>query len=319
MGEIAKLEPQQQEMALAVMRAGVEAARAKRTGATIDEKTTMLAGIFDQQMAARVRAIFGGRCAWFVSGAAPIAVEILELFDACGMPTYEVYGLTETTGLLTGNRPDALRYGTVGRPLPGVEIRIADDGEILARGPNVFHGYFKDAAATAECLKDGWFHTGDIGTMDADGFVTITDRKKNILITAGGKNITPSNIENAVKDDAMISYCHLHADRRPYPTALVCLDPVRLEAFAKERSLSGTTAEALKDDPAVRAHVQAAIDRANPRFARFEQIKKFAVLPREFSIDGGELTPTLKVKRREVEKKWAALLEGMYALDPPNE
>jgi long-chain acyl-CoA synthetase len=151
--------------------------------------------------------------------------------------------------------------------------------------------------------------------MDADGFVTITDRKKNILITAGGKNITPSNIENAVKDDAMISYCHLHADRRPYPTALVCLDPLRLEAFAKERGLSATTAEALGDDAAVRAHVQAAIDRANARFARFEQIKKFAVLPREFSIDGGELTPTLKVKRRDVEKKYAAILEGMYAHD----
>ena len=192
--EIAKLEPPMRAMAEKVLAAGVASARAKRSGETVDPETQMLAGIFDQQLGARVRARFGGRCTRLTSGAAPIAVDILELFDACGMPTYELYGMTETAGLLTANAPGAVRYGTVGRALPGVEIRIAEDGEVLARGDNVFPGYFKDAAATAECLKDGWLHTGDIGALDAQGFLTITDRKKNILITAGGKNITPSNV-----------------------------------------------------------------------------------------------------------------------------
>ena len=311
-GEMAKLEGPMQEMARRVLAAGVRAARAKRTGEAIDPETQMMAGIFAERMAAPVRARFGGQCAWFVSGAAPIAVEILEFFDACGMPTYECYGLTETSGLLTFNRPDALRYGTVGKPLPGVEIRLADDGEILARGPNVFVGYYKDALATAECLQGGWFHTGDIGTIDEDGFVAVTDRKKNILITAGGKNITPSNLENEVKNDALVSYCHMHADRRAFPTALICLDPERLAAFAKDKNLSGQTPADLANDESVRAHVQAAIDRANAAFARYEQIRKFAILPREFSIDGGELTPTLKVKRKEVDRIHADVIEAMY-------
>jgi long-chain acyl-CoA synthetase len=312
-GEIAKLDPPMRAMAEKVFAAGVAAARARRRGGAVDAETQMLAGVFDQQLGARVRERFGGQCVRFGSGAAPIAVEILEFFDACGMPTYEVYGLTETTGLLTVNAPEAVAFGTVGRPLPGVELRIAGDGEVLARGPNVFRGYFKDEAATAACFEDGWFRTGDIGRIDEQGFLTITDRKKNILITAGGKNITPSNIENEVKNDALVSYCHLHADRRPYPTALVCLDPEQLRAFAASRGLAGTTAAELADDPQVRARVQEAIDRANARLARFEQIKKFAILPRELSVQGGELTPTLKVKRREVERAYADVIEAMYA------
>jgi long-chain acyl-CoA synthetase len=231
------------------------------------------------------------------------------------MPTYELYGLTETTGLLTANTPDALEYGTVGRAIPGVELRIAEDGEILARGPNIFLGYFKDEAATAECLDGGWFHTGDIGSLDARGFLTITDRKKNILITAGGKNITPSNVENEVKRDALISYCHLHADRRPYATALVCLDPERARAVAAEYGLGETTGVEEHEHPAVRARVKGAIDRANEKLARFEQIRKFSILPREFSVDGGELTPTLKVKRREVERIYADVIERMYTTE----
>ena len=311
-GEMAKLEGPMQEMARQVLAAGVRAARAKRTGEEVDAQTQMMAQVFAERLATPVRARFGGQCDWFVSGAAPIAVEILEFFDACGMPTYEVYGLTETSGLLTSNRPDALRYGTVGKALPGVEMRVADDGELLARGPNVFVGYYKEPAATAECLVGGWFHTGDVGKIDEDGFVTITDRKKNILITAGGKNITPSNLENEVKNDALVSYCHMHADRRPFPTALVCLDPERLAAFAKERGLTASTAAELASDESVRAHVQAAIDRANIAFARYEHIRKFAILPREFSIDGGELTPTLKVKRKEVDRIHADVIEAMY-------
>ena len=315
LGQIAQLDPAMQEMAKQAVAAGVRAAKAKRRGEEPDDATKMLAMAFDARMATPVRARFGGQCAWFVTGAAPTAVEILEFFDACGMPTYEVYGLTETTGVLTSNRPSALRYGTVGQAIPGVEIKIADDGEILARGPNIFRGYFKEPAATAECLVDGWFHTGDIGRIDDDGFLMITDRKKNILITAGGKNITPSNIENEVKNDPIVSYCHMHADRRAYPVALVCLDPERVAALAKERGLSGTTAAELKDHPAVIAEVQAAIDRANLAFARYEQIRKFAILPHELSVDGGELTPTLKVKRKEVDKKYADVLDRLYATE----
>jgi long-chain acyl-CoA synthetase len=314
-GEIAKLEGPMQEMAKQVVAAGVRAAKAKRRGEAPDAQTAMMAGVFEERMGGPVRARFGEKCQWFVTGAAPTAPEILEFFDACGMPTYEVYGLTETSGVVTTNRPDALRYGTVGKPLPGTEVRIADDGEILAKGPTIFRGYFKDAAATAECLVDGWFHTGDIGKLDADGFLTITDRKKSILITSGGKNITPSNIENAMKNDPLISYCHLHADRRPYPVALVCLDPERLVAFAAERKLAGATAAELKDDPAVIGEVQRVVDRTNEGFARYEQIRKFAILPAELSVDGGELTPTLKVKRKIVDAKYAAVLDALYAAD----
>jgi long-chain acyl-CoA synthetase len=299
-------------MAEKVLQAGVAVARAKRDGGAVDPETQMLAGIFEQQMSARIRARFGGRCNRLTSGAAPIAPAILELFDACGMPTYELYGMTETAGLISVNSPGAVKYGTVGRAVPGVEVCIAGDGEVLTRGDNVFPGYFKDEAATAECLKDGWLHTGDIGTLDADGFLTITDRKKNILITAGGKNITPSNAEAEVKRDALISYCHMHADRRPYPTALVCLDPERLATFAAEHALPAKTAAELRDHPKVRERVQQAVDAANERLARYEQIRKFAILPAELSVDGGELTPTLKVKRREVDRKYAEVIEGMY-------
>ena len=310
--EIAKLNPAMRVMAEKVLDAGMRAARARRRGEAVDPETQMLSGIFDQQLGARVRARFGGRCGRLTCGAAPIAVEILELFDACGMPTYELYGLTEATGAVTLNTPDALEYGTVGRAVPGTEVRIADDGEILVRGRGVFAGYFRDPEATAECLKDGWLHTGDIGKLDDRGFLTITDRKKNILITAGGKNITPSNVEAEVKRDPLISYCHLHADRRPYPTALVCLDPERLRALATEHGLAGVTAAELRDHPQVRSRVQQAVDQANLRLARFEQIKDFAILPAELSIEAGELTPTLKVKRREVEARYASLLDAMY-------
>jgi long-chain acyl-CoA synthetase len=312
MGQIAQQEPAMQEMAKKAIAAAVRAAAAKRRGEETDDATKALAAAFDARIGAAVRARFGGRCEWFVTGAAPTAVEILELFDACGIPTYEVYGLSESSGLLTSNTERDLAYGTVGKPIAGAELRIADDGEILARGPMIFQGYFKDPIATAECMKDGWFHTGDIGTIDLRGFLKITDRKKNILITAGGKNITPSNIENEVKQHGLVSYCHLHADRRPYPVALVCLDPERLATFAKERGLAGTSAAELANDDAVVASVQSSVDRANEQFARYEQIRKFAILPRELSIEAGELTPTLKVKRREVDARYAQILDALY-------
>jgi len=191
-----------------------------------------------------------------------------------------------------------------------VELRIAADGEIEARAASIFKGYFKDPAATREVFTDdGWFKTGDIGVLDPDGYLRITDRKKNILITAGGKNITPSNIEYEVKACLpLISFCHLHADRRPYPVALVCLDKLALDQLAAERGLASGALEAH-----ARGLVQGAIDRANERFAQFERIKRFAILPAELSVEAGELTPTMKVKRREVDRKYAATLDALYA------
>ena len=296
---------------------GMKAWRAKQRGERPGAITGLFAGIFEKKIAASLRQKLGGRCDTFISGAAPIAVEILEFLDACGFKTYEAYGLTETTGILTINHPASLRYGSVGKAIRGTELRIAEDGEITARSPCVFKGYFKDPQATKEAFtEDGFFKTGDIGALDADGFLKITDRKKNILITSGGKNITPSNIENEVKSEPLISYCHLHADRRPYPVALICVDAERLARFARERNLPGTTAAELKDNPAVREVVQAAIDRANQLFGQFERIRKFAILPKELSIDGGELTPTLKVKRKVVDTQYAAVLDALYADEP---
>ena len=312
-GELARATGVKGFVARTVYAGGIAAARARLRGERPTMKTRLLARVFDRKIGAPLRARFGGECAWFVSGAAPIAVEILEFFEACGFQTYELYGLTETTGILTGNQHDALCYGTVGKPISCVELRIAKDGEIQARGPNVFMGYFKDPTATADAFADGWFCTGDIGVLDADGYLKITDRKKNILVTAGGKNITPSNLENEVKNHPLVSYCHMHADKRAFPTALVCLDPEALRAFAREKGLVGATAAELKDDPIVRAEVQAAFDKANSGFAQYERIKKFAILPSEFSVDTGELTPTLKVKRKEVDRKYAAQLDALYA------
>lgn len=311
-GELDKQTGIKGAIARAVYQAGLDAAEARRKGRTPGLRTKLLARLFEKKIARPLQDRFGGQCGWFISGAAPIAVEILEFFDACGFETYEAYGMTETTAILTFNRPGTLKYGTVGKPIPDVEIRIADDGEILARGPNMFVGYFKEPEATAEIFADGWLHTGDIGSVDADGFLRITDRKKNILVTAGGKNITPSNIENEVKNHPLVSFCHLHADKRPFPTALICLDAEQLAAFAKERGLDGRSGAELREHPVVRAEIQAAIDKANAAFAQFERIKKFAIVPTEFSVEGGELTPTLKVKRREVDAKYASVLDRLY-------
>lgn len=311
-GELAKQQGLKGRLARAVYESGVQAAELRRNGREPGLVTRALAKVFDKRIGKALRERFGGQCEWFISGAAPIAVEILEFFDACGFKTYEAYGLTETTGILTANHPNFLKYGSVGKPIPGVEIKIAEDGEILARGPTIFIGYYRDEEATKESFADGWFRTGDIGQIDHEGFLHITDRKKNILVTAAGKNITPSNIENEVRNHPLISYCHLHADRRPYPTALVCLDPEQLASFARERNLPGATMAEWKDHPAVLAEVEQAIERANMAFAQYERIKKFAVLAEEFTIDGGELTPTLKVKRREVDEKYKSVLDRLY-------
>ncbi|HKP89076.1 MAG TPA: long-chain fatty acid--CoA ligase [Thermoleophilaceae bacterium] len=264
----------------------------------------------DEKLFKNVRALFGGRMRYCASGAAPIAKEILEFFYACGVPVLEGWGMTETSTAATVNRPEEYRLGSVGKPLPGVEIRIADDGEILLRGANIFREYYRNEDATREALEGGWLHTGDVGRIDDDGFLYITGRKKDIIITAGGKNITPANLENDVKQCRWVSQCVVIGDRRPYLVALVTLDPEEVPAFAEQHGLKP---EDVAGSDEMRAEVQRAIDETNAKVGRVEQIKKFEILPHDLSQPTGELTPTLKVKRNVVAEKYGDRIEALYA------
>jgi long-chain acyl-CoA synthetase len=236
--------------------------------------------IADKQVLSKIRGLFGGRLKQAVSGAAPINPEILEFFDAAGVLVVEGWGMTETSTAATVATPEDFKFGTIGKPFPGCEIRIADDGEILVKGPNVFQGYYKNEEATREALRDGWLHTGDLGEFDEDGFLKITGRKKDIIITAGGKNITPANLEAEIKQHPLVSQCVVIGDRRPYLVALVTLDPEEAVKFAKEHGLPEDP-EALAENDQVRAAIEAHVERINERFARVEQVKKIAILPRD--------------------------------------
>jgi long-chain acyl-CoA synthetase len=268
--------------------------------------------IADRLVLSHIRNLFGGRIVEAVTGAAPINPEILRFFDAAGVLVVEGWGMTETSTAATISTAEEFRFGTIGKPFPGCEVKIADDGEILVRGPNVFQGYYKNEEATRETLVDGWLHTGDLGEVDPDGFIKITGRKKDIIITAGGKNITPANIEAEIKQHPLVSQCVLIGDRRPYLTALVTLDPEEAEKFAAEHKLPND-AEALATNDLVRQALQEHVEKANQKFARVEQVKKFEILPRDLSQEGGELTPTLKVKRAVVAKKYEPQIEALYA------
>jgi len=266
----------------------------------------------DEQIFQRVRGLFGGKIRQAVTGAAPIAPEILEFFYAAGVPVLEGWGMTETTAIGTVNLLDQLKFGTVGRAVPGAEIKIGDeDGEILMKGPMVFKEYWDNADATAETLVDGWLHTGDVGELDDDGFLKITGRKKDIIITAGGKNLTPANIENDLKQSRFISQAVMYGDRKPYPVALVTLDPEEIVPWAKEQGLPEDLAE-LAEHEQVRELVQKELERANSNYAQVEQVKKFKILDHDLSIETGELTPTLKVKRNVVYDRYDELFESMY-------
>jgi long-chain acyl-CoA synthetase len=248
-----------------------------------------------------------------VSGAAPIAPEILEFFYAAGVPVLEGWGMTESTGVGTVGTLANFKFGTVGRPVPHCEIRIAeDDGEILMRGPHVFKEYWGNPEATAETLIDGWLHTGDVGELDEEGFLKITGRKKDIIITAGGKNLTPANIENDLKQSPFISQAVMYGDRKPYPVALITLDPEEVLPWAKERGLPEDLGELAKNGQ-IQEIVQKELDRANSNYAQVEQVKRFEILDHDLSIDDGELTPTLKVKRNVVYDRYGNLFEGMYS------
>jgi long-chain acyl-CoA synthetase len=286
-----------------------EAERAGRKPGLLLRKQYELA---DKQVLSKIRALFGGNLRLAVSGAAPINPEILRFFDAAGVLVLEGWGMTETSTAATISTPDDFKVGTIGKPFPGCEVRIADDGEILVRGPNVFQGYYKNEEATRETIVDGWLHTGDIGEIDAEGFITITGRKKDIIITAGGKNITPANLENEMKQHPLVSQCVVVGDRKPYLVALVTLDPEETLAYAKEHGLSTDPVE-IAESPEIRREIEAHREKINERFARVEQVKKVAILPRDLSQEGGELTPTLKVKRAVVAAKHEREIEALYA------
>jgi long-chain acyl-CoA synthetase len=266
----------------------------------------------DERVLSKIRGLFGGKIRLAVSGAAPINPEILSFFDAAGVLVLEGWGMTETSTAATISSAEDFKVGTIGKPFPGCEVRIADDGEILVKGPNVFQGYYKNEEATREAIVDGWLHTGDIGEVDEDGFIKITGRKKDIIITAGGKNITPANLENEIKQHPLVSQCVVVGDRRPYLVALVTLDPEDAVAYAKEHGLPEDVGQLAANDQ-VRKAIEDHVAAINEKFARVEQVKKIAILSQDLSQESGELTPTLKVKRAVVTSKHEPEIEALYA------
>jgi long-chain acyl-CoA synthetase len=293
--------------------AGTKRARAQLRGKWVNPLVGVQAALADRLVFSRIREGVGGRLRIIVSGSAPLPPGVLEFFTAIGLPIIEGYGLTETAPILTVNPPKALRVGTVGKPVRDVEIRIAPDGEILARGANIMAGYYKKPEATAEVLQDGWFHTGDVGVIDANGYLAITDRKKDLLVTSGGKKIAPQPIENTLKRSPLVVEAIVLGDRQRYAAALIVPDFAALEKRLKElgRPL-GPRDELVKREDVVGLYEEI-LDGLNRELAQYERIKRFALLPREFSIESGELTPTLKVKRRVVEEKWGEVIAGLYA------
>jgi long-chain acyl-CoA synthetase len=260
-----------------------------------------------------VKNLFGGRLREAVTGAAPIAPEILEFFWGCGIPVMEGYGMTETATVATVSTPEEHRFGSIGKPLPGVEIRIADDGEILIKGANIFGGYHNNADASFGAVVDGWLHTGDVGRVDEDGFVYITGRKKDLIITAGGKNLTPANLENDMKQSRWVSQSVMHGDRRPFPVMLITLDEEEIVPWAQQHGIEDTSIPALARNPEVHALIQGELDKVNARYAQVEQVKKFFILDHDLSQETGELTPTLKVKRNIINEKYGEQFDKLYA------
>jgi long-chain acyl-CoA synthetase len=294
---------------------GVKVRMMREAGEEVPDELQAAFDQAEEQLFKNVRGLFGANMRECVTGAAPIAQEILEFFYASGVPVMEGYGMTETSTSATVNRPEGnnFRFGSVGKAQKGVEIRIADDGEVLLKGPNIFKGYYKNEDATRETLEDGWLHTGDLGRLDDDGYLYITGRKKDIIITAGGKNITPANLENGLKQNRWISQAVVIGDRRPYLVALLTLDPEEAPALAEQLGLEDASLPALAQSEEVRAELQKAVDDVNSHVGPVEQIKRFEILDHDLSQETGELTPTLKVKRNVVHEKFAGVVDRIYA------
>jgi long-chain acyl-CoA synthetase len=269
----------------------------------------------DERVLGPIRGLLGlGETRSVSSAAAPLPSDVAAFFAGLGMKILDVYGMTETTGAFTANTPDEFKLGTVGRPAAGMEVRLADDGEILVRGPLTTPGYHGRPDLTRALIDpDGWLHTGDIGTIDADGFVSVTDRKKELIITAGGENIAPAAVENVLVAHPLIGQALAYGDRRPYPVALLTLDGEAAPAWARARGVTAGSLAALAEDPQVLAEVAAGIAAANERLARVQQVKRWRLLPVEWTAETGELTPTLKLKRRVIHAKYAAVIDSLYA------
>jgi long-chain acyl-CoA synthetase len=338
MGEVAKAPPGKQKIFRWAESVGRDVVRKWQNGESIPLTLQIKYKLVDRLVFSKIREVFGGRVKFFITGAAPIALEILEFFWAAGFPIYEIYGMTEATITTHANRPGAVRLGTVGKRMPFIEERLADDGEILLRGPTVFQGYYKNPAATAEAINpEGWLQTGDIGRFDPDGFLRIVDRKKHIIITAGGKNITPANIEQEIKGrEPLISQVHAHGDRRAYLTALVTVHPMEAIDWAKGKGLVKDPAKAdailaelvsnplarpeglaelmqtVTSQPEVQQRIVNAVRGANTTLSKVETIKKIYIHDRDFSLEEDEVTPTMKVKRKEVEKKYLPIFDRLY-------
>jgi long-chain acyl-CoA synthetase len=301
------------------LRVGRRVSELRRAGEPVPRGLAAQHRLADRLVYAKVKERLGGRLRTAISGGAPLAPEIAEFFHSIDILLVEGYGLTECTTAATTNTHAAYRFGTVGRPLPGFEVKLADDGELLVRSETVFGGYYKDPEATAEVLlPDGWLKTGDIAEIDDDGFVTITDRKKDIIVTAGGKNVAPQNLENDLKSSKYVSQALVIGDRKPYVGALITLDPDELPKWARAQGIEGDL-DVLARDERVRALIQSVVDEVNADRSRYEQVKRFAILPRDFTIDDGELTPTLKLKRRVVHEHFAGELEELYAGETLNQ
>ena len=296
---------------------GHAAASARQAGREPGLLTRAQEGLADRLVLSKIRARTGGRLRFVVSGSAPLGREVAEFLYAVGLPVLEGYGLTETSPVLTTTPLGAARLGTVGTALPRVDLKIADDGEILARGPNVMLGYYNNPEATAAVIRDGWFYTGDIGRIDADGYLSITDRKKELIVTAGGKNVAPQPIEALLKRDPLVAEAVLVGDRRRFVSVLLVPDFPTLEQRLAAEGLAPGRPDELVSREDVQKIFQPIVNQANAELASYEQVKRFALLPAELSVSTGELTPTLKVKRRVVEERWKDAIERIYAQDPP--
>jgi long-chain acyl-CoA synthetase len=297
----------------AAERVAVRYSRALDTSRGPNALLRLARAVCDAAVYRKLRAALGGRCRTAIAGGAPLGERLGHFFRGAGITVLEGYGLTETSPALTVNTPSAQRIGTVGRPLPGVEIRIADDGEVQARGDVVFPGYWKNPDVTrAAFTADGWLRTGDLGSLDPDGFLRITGRRKEVLVTASGKNVTPAPIEEAIRAHPLVSQCMLVGDGRPYVAALVTIDAQAWTRWRAEHGRSGASLAELRDSPELRGEIGSAVNRANRAVSKAEQVKTFRILPRDFTETDGELTPTLKVKRTLVAERFAADIDALY-------
>jgi long-chain acyl-CoA synthetase len=312
LASVRQMPPLRQKLFYRTLEVGKVYSRRWREGRSAPLGVRLQHAVLDKLVAAKIRERVGGRLRYFVSGGAALPKEVAEFFHAFGILIIEGYGLTETSPVLTVNPPNAPRFGSVGKPIRGVEIKIAEDGEILARGSNIMLGYYKKPEATAAAIDpDGWFHTGDVGYMDKDGYLYITDRKKDILVLANGKNVAPQPIENMLKQSELIQEAVVYGDGMSAPVALIVPNIDALRAFAKQQGIEATDDDALLNHDAVQKRFRQELERVNRELADFQRLKGFRLISKPFSIETGELTPTLKVKRRVVAEKYAHLLQEM--------